>query len=115
MNEKFDTLRTVSEYMVNLISGIKKAVEYFQAGEDKKACDLIFPISEGIGWMNDALMVTKDLHKQDINLTDMNVKLSEIVEALENGDFILIGDLFQYELTPILEDIQKNINKVLAS
>ncbi|MBZ9636020.1 hypothetical protein [Clostridium sp. FP1] len=114
MNEEFDTLKTVSEYMVNLINGIEKVVEYFQGGEDRKGCELIFPITEGMQWMSDALMITKDIHKQDINLQDMNERLSEIVDALENGDFILIGDLFQYELTPILEDIQKNINKILA-
>ncbi|MCB2288849.1 hypothetical protein LGK97_03610 [Clostridium sp. CS001] len=115
MNEKFDTLKTVSEYMVNLINGIDKAVEYFQAGEDKKGCDLISPITEGMQWMSDALMVTKDIHKQEMNLQHMNEKLSEIVEALENGDFILIGDLFKYELTPVLGDIQKNINKAIAN
>ena len=115
MNKKFDTLKGVSDYIVNLINGIEKAVKYCQAGEERKACDLILPISDGIQWINDALMVTKDMHKQDINLKDMNEKLSEIVVALENGDFILIGDLFQYELIPIFEDIQKNINKVLAS
>ena len=113
MNEGIDTLETVSDYMVNLINGIKKAVEFFQEGEDKKGCELIFYITEGIQWMSDSLAVTKDMFKQDITLEDMNEKLSEIVEALENGDFILIGDLFQYELVPILEDIQKNVNMVL--
>lgn len=115
MDDKFDTLKTVSEYMVNLINGIEKAVECFQGGEERKGCELIFPITEGIQWMSDALMVTKDIYKQDIDLKNINEKLNEILEAFENGDFILIGDLFQYELTPILEDIQKNINKSLAS
>ncbi|MBZ9624575.1 hypothetical protein G9F71_017120 [Clostridium sp. FP2] len=115
MNDKFDTLKTLSEYMVNLINGIEKAVEYFQAGEDKKGSDLISPITEGIQWMSDALIVTKNIHKQDINLNHMNEKLREIVEALENEDFGLIGDLFQYELTPIIGDIQKTINEVLVS
>lgn len=114
MDKKVDTLKTISEYMVNLIKAIEKAVEYFQSGEDRKGCELIIPITEGMQWMSDALMVTKDIHKQDVNLEDMNEKLNEIVEALENGDFVLIGDLFQYELIPMLEDIQKNINKVLS-
>ncbi|NFS27797.1 MULTISPECIES: hypothetical protein [Clostridium] len=115
MNEKFDTLKSVSEYIVNLINGIEKAVEYFQGGEERKGCDLILPITEGIQWMSDALIITKDIHKQDINLQNMNEKLNEIVDALENGDFILSGDLFQYELIPIIQDIQKNINKILAN
>lgn len=115
MNEKFETLKTVSEYMVNLLGGINKAVEYFQAGEDRKGYDLIPLIADGIQWISEALTVTKDIHKQDFNLQNINEKLIEIVEAMENGDYILIGDLFQYELTPILEDIQSNINKVIAS
>lgn len=56
MNEKFDTLKSVSDYTVNLINGIEKAVEYFHAGEDRKACDLVLPISEGIEWINNDLM-----------------------------------------------------------
>lgn len=114
MNEKFDTLKTISEYMVNLLNGIKKAVEYFQAGEERKGCDLIPSIADGIQWISQALTVTKDIHKQDLNLQDINEKLIEIVEAIENGDYILIGDLFQYELTPILENIQMNINNIIA-
>ncbi|WP_252233969.1 hypothetical protein [Clostridium sp. ZS1] len=115
MDEKLNTLKTVSEYMVNLINGIEKAFEYFQRGEDRKGCDLILPIAEGIQWMSDALVVTKDIHRQDIDLENINEKLNEIVDALENGDFILIGDLFQYELIPTIQDIQKNINKILAN
>nr|WP_152752789.1 hypothetical protein [Clostridium estertheticum] len=101
--------------MVNLINGIEKVVGYFQAGEDKKGCDLISPITEGLQWMSEALMITKDIHHQEITLQDMNEKLEEIVEAFENEDFILIGDLFQYELKPILVEIQKDINNVTAS
>ncbi|MGK0469235.1 hypothetical protein [Clostridium sp.] len=115
MNEQFETLQSVKEYMVNLINGIGKAVEYFQAGEDRKGYELISPITEGIQWMSEALMLTKDIHHQDIELQAMNEKLKEIVEALENEDFILIGDLFEYELKPILVDIQNNVNKVIAS
>lgn len=115
MNEKIEILKTVSEYVVNLIRGIEKAVEYFQAGEETKGCDLISPIAEGIQWMSDALIITKDIHTQDINLQIMNEKLNEIVEALENGDFILIGDLFQYELIPIIQDIEENVNKILEN
>jgi len=115
MDEKFDTLIAVNKYIVNLVVGIEKAVEYFQAGDDKKGCELILPISEGIQWMSDALSVTKDIHKQDMKLVEMNGRLGQVVVALENRDFILIGDLLQYELIPIIESIQKNINSVLAN
>lgn len=115
MNEKFDILKSISEYMVNLLNGINKAIEYFQAGEDRKGYDLIPSIADGIQWVSEALTVTKEIHKQDLNLQNINEKLIEIVDAMENGDYILIGDLFQYELTPILEDIQRNINNVIVN
>ncbi|NFO04372.1 hypothetical protein FDB23_09650 [Clostridium botulinum] len=115
MNEKFEALKTVSKYLVNLINGIEKAVEYFQGGEERKGCDLILPITEGIQWMTDALLVTKDVHKQNIDLKNINEKLNEIVDALENRDFVLIGDLFQYELIPVLKDIQNDINKTIEN
>lgn len=107
MDEQFETSQNVKENMVNLINKIEKAVKYFHEGEDRKACELIAPIADGIQWVSEAMMHTKNIHHQEITLQVMNEKLNEIVEALENEDFILIGDLFEYELKPILEDIHK--------
>ena len=115
MNDKFETIQMLNEYIIKLINGIVKTVEYFQEGEDKKGCELISPIADGIQWMSDALLATKDLHKQDFKIENMNEKLNEIVNALENEDFILVGDLFQYELLPIIEDIQNKMVNVIAS
>ncbi|MBE6068673.1 MAG: hypothetical protein E7211_13410 [Clostridium lundense] len=114
MNEKVEVLKTASDYIINLKAGIKKAAEYFQTGEEHKGCNLISPITEGLQWLGDAIRLTQDIQNEQISLEDMNEKLNEIVEALENEDFILIGDLFEYELLSIIENIEEKVNKSIT-
>jgi hypothetical protein len=112
-NNKFEVLKTACEYLVNIKSGIKKAIEYFQDGEENKGCNLIVPITEGIEWISNAIRLTSDIQEEPISFDIMNEKLKEVVEALKNEDYILVGDLFEFEILPIIEGIEEKINKTI--
>ncbi|AVQ37356.1 hypothetical protein C7M56_01175 [Clostridium botulinum] len=115
MELKFESLRTASEYIGNLKIGIINSAENFQSGDENKALESIPLIVDGIDWLIQIVELTKDIHKSEISLDELNEKLKEIIEAVENSDFILVGDLFQYELMPIIDEIEKKINLTLAS
>ncbi|BAH06884.1 hypothetical protein [Clostridium kluyveri] len=115
MSEKTELLKTASDYIVNLKSGIAKAAEYFQSGDEQKGFNLVTAIAEGFNWLTQALAVSKDVLKQKISVDDLNEKLEEIVEAMENQDTILIGDLLQYELIPIVENIEESVNQSMLN
>ncbi|WP_195962660.1 hypothetical protein [Clostridium tyrobutyricum] len=110
MDEKIELLKTTNAYIINLKSQISKAADCFQRGEDENGFNMVPSIAEGIDGIVKALKVTKDVLKQDISVDDLNEKLNEIVEAIENQDTLLIGDLFQYELIPIFENIEQCVN-----
>jgi hypothetical protein len=115
MDEKMELLKTTSDYIVNLKSEILKASECFRSGEDTDGFNLVPSIAEGLGWIINALKITGDLLKQHISIDKLNEKLNEIVEAIENQDTMLIGDLFEYELFPMIESIEKDVNSVVLN
>lgn len=115
MNEKMEALVTANEYMNNLKNGVNMLVNYIQGGEENKGISLIPDIADGISWVVEVMKLTKDVHKQEIDVLMIDEKLNEVVEAIENEDFILVGDLFEYEILPILADIHEKINKVVLN
>jgi len=42
---------------------------------------------------------------KDLTINKVNEKLNEILKAFENQDYILIGDLLEYELAPIIDSV----------
>lgn len=115
MNEQMEALISANEYLDNLIGGIKKVVNYIEQGEEGKGIELIPTIADGIEWLLSAINLTQEVHKGSVGIGNLNGKLEEVVDALENEDYVLVGDLFNYEILPILEDIKGNIKKIVQN
>ncbi|MGL4452587.1 MAG: hypothetical protein ACRCTZ_15585 [Sarcina sp.] len=115
MNEKIEVLQTANEYLFNLKSGINNLVLLMNEEKEQQACGLIPDIAEGIGWILDVARLTSDITGEVEGIDEIDNFLSEIVEALENEDYILVSDLFNYEILPILENLHEAIRaKVLS-
>ncbi|WP_055668129.1 hypothetical protein [Desnuesiella massiliensis] len=110
MDNKIELLKITSEYILSVKHSIEQIIEYLQSDKEAKGLSLIGDVANNLSLLFESIESTKDYQKEEVNLNELNEKLSEIVEAMENGDTILIGDLFQYELIPILDNIQKIIN-----
>ncbi|WP_315077708.1 hypothetical protein [uncultured Clostridium sp.] len=115
MNNEFEVLVTANEYIDNLKNGANKVTDYIEVGNEQEGIGLIPLIADGVEWLLNAIDLTKNIHKGTIDTIKISEKLCEIVEALENEDYILVGDLFKYEILDILEEIQNNIKKVIAN
>ncbi|NFF81663.1 hypothetical protein FC764_10520 [Clostridium botulinum] len=113
MERQIEALETAKDYINNLKDGISQIVNFIYQGEEQRACNLIVPISEGIDWLTQIINLTSDYHKNKVSSKIIDEKLSNIVEALENEDYILISDLFNYEVIPILDEIQNQIIDVI--
>lgn len=115
MNEKIEVLITANEYLNNLEQGIDQLVEAFEKEDYNKGCSIISLVAEGIGWITDVINLTKDIHVETIEINEIDKKLEEIVEAIENEDYVLIGDLFKYEISPIIKNIHQQVGKLVAN
>lgn len=113
MKEKVEVLITANEYLFNLEKGIEQIIDYIENGNEVKACELIADASEGIGWIIDVVKLTKEIHRGVLDIGTIEENIVEIVEALESEDYILVGDLFNYEVLPILEKLHKEIEKII--
>lgn len=113
MNKEIEILMTADEYLYKLKNGINVASTYMQEEKEKEAFSIIVEIIDGLGWITEVIRLTKDVVGLKIDLSELNEFLEEIVEALENEDFILVGDLFNYEILPILETIHTGIINIL--
>ncbi len=91
--------------------------EAFQMGKDREAFDKINKIISVLEICSVYLRKNydkfSDMEKTDIgNLyEDINVLLTRIVEAFENSDAVLLGDLLEYELPEKLESYKRIILK----
>ncbi|GKX65472.1 hypothetical protein [Inconstantimicrobium mannanitabidum] len=115
MNEQIEALKTASEYIDNLKGGINTLVKFIEEGEEEKGCGYIPLVADGIEWLMNVVDLTQEFHEGKVSLDSINQKLEEIVEALENEDYTLVGDLFNYEILPILEQAQVSINSVIQN
>lgn len=104
MNNTEEILITARNYMERLIPGIDNISEKFINDENEAMKDLLDGI-EGIQYVAKVLT----LIEIDVNIIEsLNSYLNEIISAIENEDYILVGDLIKYEVIPVLSEV-KNI------
>lgn len=115
MDKKMEALKSAKEYLPKLIGGVDTIVELSQNGEYSKASQIVLDASDGFQWIIDLIALTKDELKKEVDESELVEKFSEIVEALENEDYILVSDLFEYEVKPILEGYLNVITAALAN
>ena len=102
MEEK-EVLITVDEYLYNLKDGIKNISDLIQEGKEQESFNIIAQVADGLQWTDEAINATKNYHNNKLDLEEINGFIEEISEALENEDYILVSDLFSYEIMPIVD------------
>ena len=111
--ENKEVLQTVYEYLYNLKDGIKNIAYLIDGGNEEETFNIIAQVAEGLQWIDEAMNATKQFHKNKLNLQEINDFIGEISEALENEDYILVSDLFTYEITPLIDKLHINIKEFI--
>lgn len=111
-DNKKEALITAEKYIDSLKAGILQAVSYYQSGEESKGSALVIQICDGIEWLVKALTLCYDIINLQRNINILNEKLNEIVDAFENEDYVLIADLLEYEIIPVLDGTKDNIKNI---
>lgn len=99
-----ETLESCEEYIPKLISATSNIAFHLQSGNEAKGTELLEPVYEGIRWVIDAVNgIQLNGYPMDIDVSEMKEILVSMEEALEMRDYVLLADLFEYEMTPMLE------------
>lgn len=114
MEEKIQALLTVYGYIEKVYIGVQQATESFRIGDDTEGNKTLTQIIDGLNWMTEVLILTRDAQTNSIDIAGIGTILTELIEALENSDSVLIADMLQYEILPILEKWYDEIADILG-
>ena len=94
---------------------IGQAVELFRSGNDQKGMKLFIDLVTGLEWFVTTIGSVGDIMQIDFaapliggtplsgEVDALNLILLDIIGAQERRDWVLLGDLLEYELEPTLE------------
>lgn len=98
-----EIIESYNNYLVNMPNGCQKLVSLLQQDNYEEALEQIKFFSEGISWLidvKDKLIMHDILVEFDEN--KIIEYLNEINEGLEKRDYLLVAELFEYEIIPFL-------------
>ncbi|WP_456273260.1 hypothetical protein [Bacillus sp. AK031] len=108
-----ETIKSIKEYIPKMVNGCKQTVEDLQEGNEANALQLVPHIIEGLDWIVQALAgIQKNGLLLNIDFNELNSHLGEMLSSLEINDYVLLADIIDYELVPILNDWLSKVNSV---
>lgn len=102
MEKQYETMEMVKPYIVKIVTGIKDAINLFEEEKIKEAIEICSYIEEGAQWLSEVARLTKDIQPEVLDENELDSKIDELGEAYQNEDYILMSDLLQYEILPII-------------
>ncbi|MZK49887.1 hypothetical protein [Clostridium beijerinckii] len=104
MNEEMEILKTILDYINKLEIEIEKTAYLFISGKLDDGNKNIPLIIDGIQWVIDAINMIKYNNERIVQTEKINPKLTQLLDGYENGDYILTGDTFLYEISPVIKE-----------
>ncbi len=118
-------IENAGEYLDRLLPGFEKAANLFRMGSEQEANQFFLEIIDGIEWFSEVVDSIIEATGQDPSLMilgkeslqDRKERLlgftTQMVEANQNRDWVLLADLLEYELTPFYAEWQSLLPKLL--
>lgn len=104
MNELNEIMEMYEQYLLNLPKGCLIIAELLREENIVSALENISNFSEGVSWIMQANAKLHEEGKVTLLVADkINNFLEEINSGLEIQDFVLVADLFEYEIAPFFE------------
>lgn len=102
-----EVISNYNAYIHRIPAGCSQIVRFINENRISEALEMIVDFSEGITWLTSARSYLEAdgiiLDWKENQVTDF---LNEINTGLEVGDFVIVSDIFEYEITPFFKGIQ---------
>lgn len=100
-----DTLNSIKGYMPKLIFGCNNAIENLQVGNEAVALQTLPAIVEGLEWILEAISGLQAIGQlNEIEIVALTKHFQDLVSALELNDYVLLADVLEYEISPVLNN-----------
>lgn len=121
-----DTLEELKRYSVQMLSSIGNVSSLFYGDFTEKDLELFSAFTQGLEWIYSSInsceyLINKHKVMLDIKngLSEIKVKFEEnsgqLEGVLQEEDFIMVGDLIEYEFQPLIKDLIKLLDSVKVS
>lgn len=102
-----DIIEVYNNYLENVPKGTVRIAEQLREDNMQEAFIAIKDFSEGVLWLSQA----SDLLKQNgahVKLDILKIQdfLVEVNEGLEKQDYVIVADMFEYEIAPFFEKVE---------
>jgi hypothetical protein len=112
----YDSLESVVEYIPKMLGAIEEMVEAFRRSDEGKGTRIFLQAIDGLQWIHEIVSGQHAYLKNHFNISisdDLAVhhlqeSLQQLLEAMEQQDYILMADVLEYELSPYLQRVWKN-------
>lgn len=98
---------SINENLLGLIASIKECSSFFQSGQIAEGLGLLAEMTEDISRVIN--MAVNLMIVEESKIEEINIKLNGIVRAIENEDFIMVGDIMEYEILNDMKLIQEKL------
>lgn len=95
-----------NSYITNIITGAHYIATQLRLDGTEKVFVAIKDFSEGVIWLSQVTELLKpyDIDTQ-LDITKIEEFLIEINNGLEKQDYIIVADMFEYEIAPFFEEL----------
>ncbi|EQB87112.1 hypothetical protein J2Z44_001618 [Clostridium punense] len=114
MNKKQELLGTSQEFIIEILKDIDDISGLLLEDKEEEALNAIASLTQGVDDLIQAMTLTVDIEKGKININEMIERLHEMFEAIQRSDFVLLGDILKYEISPILKNWHLEITSILV-
>lgn len=113
---RFEAFESAVHYIGRIQSGVPKIVESFQSGREDLGANMMIDLIGGIQWMVNLVTLTNEhLKVEETKVECLNTTLSQLNIAYENLDYVLIGDVLEYELLPVIDSLKPYFEKAMGA
>lgn len=99
-----DTIESYNHYLKKMPDGCLKIAEFLRNNEVSSALKTILDFSEGASWLADASSLLQSMKVTvELPVSKIHEFLNEVNNGLEIQDYVLVADMFEYEIAPFFE------------
>lgn len=108
-----ETIESYKDYLEKIPGGATYIANSLREDRIQDALKAIRDFSEGLIWLSEAnQLINKNSVIIELNINRIFEFLQEINEGLESQDYLLVADLFEYEIAPFFEDVKVSSKSV---
>lgn len=112
-----ELVESTAGYAGNLYNGLEQVVGNLRADRIREGLTSFSQAAEGLDWMLNSVALLNEAGGKygGFETEGMTNFLAEVLEAVENSDYVLLADLIEYEIMPIVDEWGKKLDGILET